>query len=268
MKHHLTAESLFCKGAIFFGKNEYEQSLSCLELALFNFKETGACNLLKANALYMIGCAQEKLGRCDQAFVSLTESLDFHRKKGQSDHIDVARTLRRLGTVHKERKEYPQSRSCLKESLRICIDRLGPRHLEVAQTYEYLAETLCRESRFDEAVYYANEAIEIHESYERSPALARCYGLKGIILDQGNKKLGDTIQSYKQSKEVYTFIFDDKNCSTENENEFMTFASIVFKLAMAQERNGMLSHAVTNYSSKSQDRSNCHFTFFKDRHRP
>jgi len=204
--------------------------------------------LLKANALYMIGCIQEKLGRCDQALISLKEALAFHKKIGGLDHIDVARTLRRLGTVHQARRECSQSLSCLKESLRIGIDQLGSRHLEVAQTYEYLSDTLSRELRYDESVYYINEAISIHESREHSLVLARCYALKGVLLDQIGGDLEVTISSYTQSKKIYSSILEQDRCTAETQSGYMSFASVVFKLAMVQERSGNLRAATSEYS--------------------
>jgi len=251
MDHHLTAESLYHRGSIFFVKKEWEQSLSCLELALFTFKKIGINSALKANALYMIGCAQEKLDRRVKALVSLNEALVLHRERKGPNHIDVARTLRRIGVLYQSKEDYSNSQSSLNQSLRISVDCLGSNHKEVLQVYEYLAETLCRDLQYSEGLSHIMKAITIHEGHHgKSLDLARCYGLHGTILDQAGKTLDEVIDCYNKSKDLYVSLLQDKHCNAETHEDYMTFASIVFKLAMAQERSGKDSLATKNYACK------------------
>lgn len=120
-----------------FGKNEYEQALSCLELALYNFKKTKASNLLKSNTLYMIGCAQESLDRIDQAEESLMRATRLNEKHPETCRKDAARVLRRLGVGFKLKGEYSKSRKHLKKSLLLSVPEFGPHHFEIAQTHEF-----------------------------------------------------------------------------------------------------------------------------------
>lgn len=260
ISNYLTVESLYCKGSILFGSNEWEQSLSCLELALFTFKELGSGNFHEANALYMIGCTLEKLGRYDEATQYMKEALDLHRKK-DDQNIDLGRVLRRLGVLYKSNREYAQSRLYLKESLHISVTSLGQNHNEVAQVYEYIAETFCRESRYDEGIYNIGKAINIHERQIPSLDLARCYGFKGLITDQAGHDLSTTIDCYEKSNEIYSSLLHSTVHEPGMENHNMTSASIVFKLAVAEERNGKHESAVKHYT-REYELSNKNFHSF------
>ena len=95
------------------------------------------------------------------------------------------------------------------------------------------------------------KAITIHEGHHgKSLDLARCYGLHGTILDQAGKTLDEVIDCYNKSKDLYVSLLQDKHCNAETHEDYMTFASIVFKLAMAQERSGKDSLATKNYACK------------------
>ena len=251
MEHYLTAESLYHRGSIFFAKKEWEQSLSCLELALFTFKNIGIKSHLKANSLYMIGCAQEKVGQLDKSLDTLKQALVLHKERNGPDHIDVARTSRRLGFLYQTKGEYSKSQNYLNQSLRISINSLGSNHKEVLQVYEYLAETLCSDKKYSEAIRHISKAISIHEGiHGKSLVLARCYGLHGTILDQASNPLIDVIHCYKNSKALYELLLKDKPCDAETKEDYLNFASIIFKLAIAQERAGKNTTATKNYAGK------------------
>ena len=190
-EHFLTTESIYCRALILFGKNGYEQALSCLELTLYNFKKTKASNLLKSNTLYMIGCAQgcaqESPGRIDQAEESLMRATRLNEKHPETRRKDAARVLRRLGVVFKLKGEYLKSRKYLKKSLLLSVPEFGPHHFEVAQTHEFLAETLCLEGNYEEALQHVQVALDIYNKSGNSTILGKYYCLKGVILDQADK---------------------------------------------------------------------------------
>mmetsp|Transcript_18832 Transcript_18832/g.27898 ORF Transcript_18832/g.27898 Transcript_18832/m.27898 type:complete len:594 (+) Transcript_18832:1218-2999(+) len=240
LEHFLTAESIYCKALILFGKNEYEQALSCLELALYNFKKTKASNLLKSNTLYMIGCAQESLGRIDQAEESLMRATRLNEKHPETCRKDASRVLRRLGVVFKVKGEYSKSRKHLKKSLLLSVPEFGPHHFEVAQTHEFLAETLCLEGNYEEALQHVQVALDVYNKTGNSTILGKCYCLKGVILDQADKDPELAIKAYNLSRDHY-------ESNSEVQQDYMGFASTMFKLATLQDRNQFYSSATKNY---------------------
>jgi tetratricopeptide (TPR) repeat protein len=205
---------------------------------------------MKANALYMLGCSQEKLDRYDQAIESFDKALILHKEQKGPDHIDVARSLRRLGVLYKLQKDHTKSKTSLMQSLRISSECLDPSHNEVSQVHEYLAETLCRDSQHRESLLHIGKAIENYEGHGKTLDLARCYGLHGTILDQAGGNLDEVINSHKKSKELFDELLRDTRCDAQNREDFMSFASNVFKLAMAQERSGKDKTATSNYACK------------------
>ena len=226
-----------------FGKNEYEQALLCLELALYNFKKTKSSKLLKSNTLYMIGCAQETLGRIDQAEESLMEATRINEKHPETCRKDAARALRRLGVVLKLKGEYSKSRKHLKKSLLLSVPEFGPHHFEVAQTHEYLAETLYLEGNYEEALQHVQVTLDVYHNTGNSTILGKCYCLKGVILDQADKDPELAIKAYSLSRDYY-------ESSPEVLQNYMGFASTMFKLAILQDRNQFYSSATKNYISK------------------
>jgi len=246
---HQHGESLYSKGSIHFSRMEYENSLSCLQLALYIFKRTEGSILLKSNCLYMIGCIHEKLENYDYALISLNESLEYRKELGTLNHIDIGRTLLRLGTIHQSIGEYPLSRSFLKEALRIGIDQLGSQHAEIANIYEHLAVTYFKECKHEEAIYHINESIQIHKIDGDVLNCSQCYHLKGDILDQAGN-IEKAIEGYSLSKKYIETSLKDTPEADHNALDLL--ASIVFKLGTSYERMGNLSSASHNYTKTIQ----------------
>ncbi len=191
----------------------------------------------------------EKLERYDHAIKSLRDSLELRKDLGALNHIDGGRTLRRLGSVHLSIGDYSHARLCLKESLEISTDQLGPQHEEIAQIYKALAETCNRERKLDEATYYINESIEILENKKESLELAHCYGLKGVILDNTGD-VDEAVRSLEESKSTYASLLKGTVDTDEPSSEYLPYADTTFKLGTIFERMGQVNSASRNYSSE------------------
>lgn len=179
--------------------------------------------------------------------ISLNESLEYRKELGILNHIDIGRTLLRLGTVHQSIGEYSVSRSFLKEALQISIDQLGSQHAEIAKIYEHLAITYFKECKYEEAIYHVNESIQIHNTEGDVLNCSQCYHLKADIHDQAGN-IDEAIEGYTLSKKFIEASL--KDAPEADQNALDLLASIVFKLGTSHERIGNLSSASHNYTSE------------------
>ena len=101
-----------------------------LELAQLTF---GDGSLPVATALHQLGEAQLHRGEQEQAESSIQEALRIRRKLLGNEHLDVARTLCRLGRVLHALWKTPEAQAAYREGLAICQRHPGGKSLVEAE---------------------------------------------------------------------------------------------------------------------------------------
>lgn len=135
------------------------QALNCVPLIKqweIKFPEAG--RLLHETAIYL-----EERAQYAQAGRLFQEALVIRRYNFGTDHLEVARTLDRMASVHRNQADYDRARLFQEESLKILENNLGTDHPEVAEYLNNLASIYHDQGNFTQAEYYYKQALSISE---------------------------------------------------------------------------------------------------------
>ncbi len=155
-------------GEIYFSQGSYDKSIKILEDSYLLQRAAGRADTVGyANTLTQLGMAYIFLGRNDEAFSLLQESLNIHAAlKNNQQHapLEHAETLAAFGQLQDEQGNYSDAQ----KNLRAAIKMLRP--LE-KQGYEKLATALNNlaviqhtKGQFEQAVVNMREAIQLQRS--------------------------------------------------------------------------------------------------------
>ena len=169
---------------------------------------------VRASMLLTVGQLQRELGRPEAATVSLEESMRLFERAG----IDVGRAhvLQYRGAWALQDQDLPRAERLLEEAR--AIQRRFQVPLALADTHRHLASLRLAQSRLDEALTFAQEAVEafagaraleaeratlvvlasVHSARDELPA-ARAAALRAIRLAE---QVGDSTEAHSVSTEV------------------------------------------------------------------
>ena len=151
-------------------------------------KELTAQPSIQATLMETMGTVYTSLGLYDQA-VSLLESALAKRKALYGEkHLEVARSLDRLGEVLKLKAEYDRALAMHKEALSLRRQMLGNENAETARSVYELADLLSRMGDFAEAEPLFRESLALRRKLTGNKSLEVAQSIEGLALnlfDQG-----------------------------------------------------------------------------------
>jgi tetratricopeptide (TPR) repeat protein len=125
--------------------------------------------------------------------VSLLEALRQAQEKAQtsfaSQPLVEASVLQTIGATFANLAEFPEAEKALKAALELRVKAAGPRTAEAAESMGALANMYSLWRKFDEAVKYAREAVDVTRSLHGEKSLEsapRRYDLANALFGSGN----------------------------------------------------------------------------------
>jgi PAS domain S-box-containing protein len=143
--------------------------------------------ILRAHLLDTLGGIHTELGFFDDARGLLQEALTIREQGLGKEHLEVAATLVRLGTLA-HLSGQGDAVALFKRALAIREERLGNEHPEVADVLNKLGTTLAAHGRFDEAKATLQRALALDERLwgKADPRVAKVlHNLSGIAFYRG-----------------------------------------------------------------------------------
>jgi serine/threonine-protein kinase len=119
---------------------------------------------LQATMLGELGEVYLNLGLVNAARPLFEEAVTIERRLHPDPHLDLARSLHRLGVLRGQANEFAPADSLLLEALRIREQQLDSLDLDLAATRYARAELLSSMGRYDEASPLFQRALEIQQS--------------------------------------------------------------------------------------------------------
>lgn len=156
-------------------------------------QELSAQPAIQATLMETMGAVYTSLGLYDQSASLLQSALDKRRALFGDEHLEVARSMHRLGDVLKLKAEYEPALTLYQDALSIRRKLLGDENLETASTMFELADLLGRMGDFAGGEPLYREALTIQRQLlgEKNADVARSLeGLGLNLFDQGNAKDG------------------------------------------------------------------------------
>jgi tetratricopeptide (TPR) repeat protein len=152
-------------------------------------RELQAQPAIQATLMETMGTVYTSLGLYDQAVGLLRSALEKRRALYGDKHVEVARSLDRLGEVLKLKAEYEPAEKLYREALAIRREMLGNENVDTARSVYELADLLGRRGDFAQAEPLFREALTLRKKLfrARSPEVAQ--SLEGLALnlyDQGS----------------------------------------------------------------------------------
>jgi tetratricopeptide (TPR) repeat protein len=151
-------------------------------------KELGAQPRIQATLMETMGAVYTSLGLYDRA-VSLLQSALAKRKALYGEkHLEVARSLDRLGEVLKLKAEYARALPMHQEALSLRRQMLGNEHAETARSVYELADLLSRMGDFAQAEPLFRESLALRRKVSGDKSLEVAQSIEGLALnlfDQG-----------------------------------------------------------------------------------
>jgi len=144
---------------------------------------------IQAALMETMGAVYTSLGLYEQAASLLRSALEKRRALFGENHLEVARSMHRLGDVLKLQAEYEAALQAYQDALRLRRTLLGTENSETASTMYELADLLGRMGDFPGAEPLYREALASQKKLlgEESPEVARSLeGLGLNLFDQGN----------------------------------------------------------------------------------
>ena len=83
------------------------------------------------------------LGEHQQAKQYYERALSIQLNKLGPEHVDVARTYRNMGRLHKGLGDHQQAREYYERALSVQVNKLRPDHVDEARTYRLLDDVQC-----------------------------------------------------------------------------------------------------------------------------
>src|SRR5688572_27293365 len=152
-------------------------------------KELGAQPRIQATLMETMGAVYTSLGLYDQA-VSLLQSALAKRKALYGEkHLEVARSLDRLGEVLKLKAEHDRALPMYREALALRRQMLGNENADTARSVYELADLESRMGNFAAAESLFREALTLRRKVNGPKSQEVAQSLEGLALnlfDQGN----------------------------------------------------------------------------------
>ena len=151
--------------------------------------ELSAQPRIQATLMETMGAVYTSLGLYDQAVPLLKTSLEKRRAMYGEQHLEVARSLDRLGEVLKLRAEYAEALPMYRQALELRRKMLGDEHVDTARSVYELADLLSRMGDFPAAEPLFRESLKLRRKLtgKTSPEVAQSMeGLALNLFDQGN----------------------------------------------------------------------------------
>jgi tetratricopeptide (TPR) repeat protein len=192
----------------------------------------------------------EKFKQFDDALSSLKACLVIRRQILGLSHVDVAKTLRELGNVHRAKGHYQYSLSCFKECLRIMSNDVEAKDdINIAHILKDVSETLIQQDKLNQASYCLSEATEIYNSQNHNNQhLGKCFGLLGHVYSSRGD-ISSATQYYELS--IVSFLKNPpQGKRLDVEANILFFPSILHACATMHEISGNEAAATKKYISK------------------
>ena len=154
-------------------------------------KELAAQPSIQATLMETMGTVYTSLGLYDQAVSLLQSALDKRKALYGEKHLEVARSLDRLGEVLKLKAEYDRALPMYRQALALRREMLGNEHVDTARSVYELADLESRMGNYAEAEPLFREALTLRRKVNgaNSPEVAQSLeGLALNLFDQGNYK--------------------------------------------------------------------------------
>lgn len=152
-------------------------------------QELAAQPAIQATLMETMGAVYTSLGLYDQSASLLQSALDKRRALFGDEHLEVARSMHRLGDVLKLKAEYEPALTLYEDALSMRRKLLGDQNLETASTMFELADLLGRMGDFAGGEPLYREALVIQRQLlgDKNADVARSLeGLGLNLFDQGN----------------------------------------------------------------------------------
>ena len=157
-------------------------------------KELAAQPRIQATLMETMGTVYTSLGLYDQAVSLLESALEKRKSIFGDEHLEVARSLDRLGEVLKLKAEYDRALPMYRQALELRRDMLGDEHPDTARSVYELADLLGRMGEFAEAEPLFREALAVRrklagvkgpETAQTTEVAQSTEGLALNLFDQG-----------------------------------------------------------------------------------
>jgi tetratricopeptide (TPR) repeat protein len=152
-------------------------------------KELSAQPRIQATLMETMGTVYTSLGLYDQAVSLLQSALDKRKALYGEKHLEVARSLDRLGEVLKLKAEYNRALPMYRQALALRREMLGNGHVDTARSVYELADLESRMGNFAAAEPLFRESLTLRRKMNgpKSPEVAQSLeGLALNLFDQGN----------------------------------------------------------------------------------
>ncbi|MEX0915334.1 MAG: tetratricopeptide repeat protein, partial [Wenzhouxiangellaceae bacterium] len=156
-------------------------------------QELKAQPAIQATLMETMGTVYMSLGLYDQSASLLQSALDKRRALFGENHLEVARSMHRLGDVLKLKAAYGPALQNYRDALAMRRDLLGDEHSETASTMFELADLLGRMGDFPGGETLYREALAIQRNLlgaENAEVARSLEGLGLNLFDQGNTSDG------------------------------------------------------------------------------
>ncbi|HNP62819.1 MAG TPA: tetratricopeptide repeat protein [Woeseiaceae bacterium] len=156
-------------------------------------QELSAQPAIQATLMETMGAVYMSLGLYDQSTGLLQSALDKRRALFGDEHLEVARSMHRLGDVLKLKAEYEPALQNYRDALAMRRQLLGDEHVETASTMFELADLLGRMGDFPGGEPLYREALAIQRKLLGAENAAVAKSLEGLglnLFDQGNAQAG------------------------------------------------------------------------------
>ncbi|MEX2124361.1 MAG: tetratricopeptide repeat protein [Woeseia sp.] len=154
----------------------------------------------QATLMETMGTVYMSLGLYDQATSLLQSALDKRKTLYGDRHLEVARSLHRLGEVLKLKAEYEPAESMYRDALALRREMLGNEHVDTARSIYELADLLGRKGEFSAAEPLFREALALQRQLIGEKSKEAAQSLEGLALnlyDQGN--YGDAVPLLREA---------------------------------------------------------------------
>jgi tetratricopeptide (TPR) repeat protein len=163
-----------------------------------------------------IGWTYVWYGRFDEAERLMMSALEVRRSLFGNQHLDVAKSLYRLGVLHIDRGDPEAAEEPLQQALEIRQSLLGSDHQDVAEVLNAMAILSQDDHDLDRAEELYREAVGIHRAALEEERVVGKLGqvtyaktlanLSGILVQTGD--LEEAEQLLRESVAIYRRLFD------------------------------------------------------------
>ena len=144
---------------------------------------------IQATLMETMGSVYTSLGLYDQAAGLLRSALEKRRALYGEKHLEVARSLDRLGEVLKLKAEYEPAQKMYREALAMRREMFGNDNVDTARSVFELADLLGRMGEFTQAEPLFREALALRKKLFPARSAEVAQSLEGLALnlyDQGS----------------------------------------------------------------------------------